>query len=142
MDSNVRTFDPSKVRVIFGALVLTGFADGTFVKVTRSGDAYAKKKGADGTVDRINLSSYDFEVDFTLKGTSPMNALLSGQLAIDQATNKAVAHLTIQDLSGNSIFEAPQAWIKKDPDQEYADSLTSRTWKFDTGAGANLIGGN
>lgn len=142
MDSNVRTFDPSKVRVLFGALVMTGFADGTFVKITRSGDAFGKKKGADGTVDRINLSAYDFEVDFTLKGTSPLNALLSAALALDQATNKAVAPLTIQDMSGNSIFEGPQSWIKKDPDQDYADSLTNRTWKFDTGPGANLIGGN
>lgn len=142
MDSNVRTFDPSKVRVMFGALVLTGFADGTFIKITRSGDAFEKKRGADGTVDRINKSAYDYEVEATLKGTSPMNGLLSGALALDQATNLGIQPLTIQDLSGNSIFEGPQSWIKKDPDQEFADSLNNRTWKFDTGAGANFIGGN
>jgi hypothetical protein len=142
MDSTVRTYDPSKVRVLIGALVMTGFADGTFVKINRSGDAFDKKRGADGTVDRINKSAYDFEVDFSLKGTSPLNASLSGLLATDQLTNGAIFPLTIQDLSGNSLFEAPQAWIKKDPDQDFADSLNNRSWKIDTGAAANLIGGN
>lgn len=142
MDSTVRTYDPSEVRILVGALVLTGFADGTFVKINRSGDAFEKKRGADGTIDRINKNAIDFEVEFSLKGTNPQNATLSGILAGDQASNKGIFPLTIQDMSGNSIFEGPQSWIKKDPDQEFADALNNRTWKIDTGAAANLIGGN
>ena len=83
MDSTVRTYDPAKVRILVGALVLTGFADGTFVKITRSGDAFEKKRGADGTIDRINKNAVDFEVEFSLKGTNPQNAQLSALLAAD-----------------------------------------------------------
>ena len=149
MDKTVRTYDPSQVKVTLAlptaATVLSGFADGTFVKITRSGDAFTKKKGADGTIDRTNNNAYDFEVEVTLKQTSPYNAILSGILAGDQATNVGVFPLTITDLSGGnvpSIFEATQAWIRKDPEVDYSDGSKNYTWKFDTGAGANFIGGN
>ena len=150
MDKNVRTFDPSQVKITLAlptaATVLSGYADGTFVKITRTGDAFEKKKGADGTVDRINKNAYDFEVEITLKQTSPFNAILAGILATDQLTNNGVFPLTITDLSGPaagpSTFFAPQAWIVKDPDVSYGDSLQNHTWKFATGAGANYIAGN
>lgn len=141
-DSTVRTYDPSQVLVIVGAAVMAGFGDGTFVKITRSGDAFEKKRGADGTVDRINKNAVDFEVEFSLKRTSPLNAVLSALLVADQASNKGTFPLTIKDKSGSSVFAAAQAWVKKDPDTEYADTLGNYTWKFDTGAGAHLVAGN
>jgi hypothetical protein len=150
MDTTVRTFDPSQVKITLAlpstATVLSGYADGTFVKITRSGAAFEKKKGADGTVDRCNRNAYDFEVEITLKQTSPYNAILAGILAADQLSNSGVFPLTIVDLSGPtgapSTFFAPQAWIEKDPDVEYGDSLKNHTWKFQTGAGTNFIAGN
>lgn len=141
-DLTVRTYDPSKVSIVFGAATLTGFSDGTFVKIKRSGDVFEKKRGADGTVDRIAKSVGDFEVEVTLKQTSPLNAILSGILASDMKSNDGILNLSVTDLSGASLFAASQAWIRKDPDTDYADSLGSRTWTFDTGAGANLVGGN
>ena len=150
MDKTVRTFDPAQVKITLAlpssATVLSGYADGTFVKITRSGDAFEKKKGADGTVDRINKNAYDFEVEITLKQTSPYNAILAGILAGDQVSNEGVFPLTVADQSGPaaapSTFFAPQAWIVKDPEVSYSDSLQNYTWKFATGAGANYIGGN
>lgn len=141
-DLTVRTYDPKKVIVTVGVHVLTGYPDGTFIKIKRGGDAFEKAVGADGTVDRINKNRTDYEVEVTLKATSPLNAILSGLLVADQLSNAGVLPLTIADLSGNSLFSAPQAWLRKDPDVEYADSLGTRTWLFDTGAGVNLIGGN
>lgn len=146
MDKTVRTFDPAQVKITFGATVLSGYADGTFVKITRSGDAFEKKKGADGTVDRINKNAYDFEVEITLKQTSPYNGILSGLLAADQLSNLGVLPMTVVDLSGPtgapSTFFAPQAWVMKDPEVDYGDALKNHTWKFATGAGANFIAGN
>lgn len=141
-DLTVRTFDPKQVVVALGPYTLTGFNDGTFIKIKRGGKPFEKKVGADGTVDRINKNRTDFDVDVVLKQTSPLNAILSGALVADQLTNDGIYPLTIADLSGKSLFEAPQAWVSEDPDVEYADSLGGRAWKFETGAGANLIGGN
>lgn len=141
-DLTVRTYDPKKVIVVFGPLTFTGYVDGTFIKIKRSGDLFDKKVGADGTVDRVNKNRADFEVELSLKQTSPLHAELCGLAVADAETNSGILPLTITDLSGKSLFAATQAWIKKDPDVEYSDNLGGRTWTFDTGAGANLIGGN
>ena len=141
-DLTVRTYDPKKVVVSLGPYVLTGFNDGTAIKIKRSGKLFEKKVGMDGTVDRINKNRTDFDVELVLKQTSPLNAILSGLAAADALSNDGVLNLTIADLSGLSLFEAPQAWCAEDPEVEYGDTLGGRAWKFETGAGANLIGGN
>lgn len=138
----VKTFDPKMVVITFGAIPISGYAEGTFVSVSRSGDAFAKSKGAGGDVERINRNQGDFEVTVTLQQTAAVNAELSAVLAADQVTNAGVFPLTIKDLLGNTLFFAPQAWIKKDPDWEDGDDLNSRAWVFDTGISANLVGGN
>lgn len=146
MDKTVRTYDASQVKIVVGAFTLNGYADGTFVTIKRNGDAFDDKTGADGTVDRINKNNYSFEVEVSIKRTSPWNSKLSELLAADQAGNVGIVQIAITDLSGQaqapSVFFAPQAWIKKDPDTEYADSLGNYKWTFRTGAGANFIAGN
>lgn len=138
----VKTFDPKMVVITFGSIPISGYAEGTFVSVNRSGDAFAKRKGAGGDVERINKNQGDFEVTVTLLQTTPTNKELSAVLAADQVTNAGVFPLTIKDLLGETLFFAPQAWIRKDPEWEDGDDLNSRAWIFDTGIGSNLIGGN
>lgn len=138
----VRTFDPKLVVITFGALSISGYAEGTFVSVNRSGDAFAKSKGAGGDIERVNRNQGDFEVTVTLQQTSPTNAELSAILAADMVSNAGVWPLTIRDFSGNTLFFAAEAWIRKDPEWEDGDDLNSRAWVFDTGIAANLVGGN
>lgn len=141
-DSTVRTYDPNSILVTFGTTIITGFAAGTFVKIARNGAAFEKVKGADGSVDRINRNANDFKVELTLKQTSAVNQILSGLMLADQISNKGILPLTITDLNGYSLFAAMSAWIEKDPDAEFSDKLSDRTWSFETGPGANLVGGN
>ncbi len=139
----VRTFDPKQVVITFGALSISGYAEGTFVSVNRSGDAFAKSKGAGGDIERVNRNQGDFEVTVTLQQTSPTNAELSAILAADQASNAGVWPLTIKDILGQTLFFAPEAWIRKDPEWEDGDDLNSRAWVFDTGIVlTNIVGGN
>lgn len=138
----VKTFDPKMVVMTFGVIPISGYAEGTFVRVKRSGDAFAKSKGAGGDIERINRNQGDFEVAITLQQTSGTNQELSAALAADIATNAGVFPLTVKDLLGNTLFFAPQAWIRVDPEWEDGDELNSREWTFDTGIGANLVGGN
>src|SRR5574344_200375 len=114
----VKTFDPKMVVITFGNITLSGYAEGTFVRVNRSGDAFAKSKGAGGDVERINRNQGDFEVSVTLQQTSSTNTELSAILAADQVTNAGVMPLTVKDLLGQTMFFAPQAWIRKDPEWE------------------------
>lgn len=141
-EQNVYTFDPKKVVVTFGGTIVSGYADGTFLSIAGNGDSFSKRKGADGTVDRINMNSYDYSVTLTLTQTSSTNAVLQAALIADKEANTGVVPLSITDLSGNSIFTAAQAWVAKDPDDEYADSLGTREWRIDTGFAEKVTGGN
>lgn len=138
----VRTYDPKMIVITFGVIPISGYAEGTFVRVNRSGDAFSKSKGAGGDVERINRNQGDFEVSLTLQQTAGTNAELSAALAADMATNAGVFPLTIKDLLGQTLFYASQAWIRKDPEWEDGDELNAREWTFDTGIGSNLLGGN
>ena len=92
----------------FGTLSFAGYADGTFIRVSRSGDAFGKRKGAGGDVERINRNQGDFEVSLTLLQTSSTNQELSAILAADQVTNAGVFPLTIEEdevFSGKRISQ-------------------------------------
>lgn len=142
LDPIMRTYDPKLIVITFGAIIFTGFAEGTFVQVTRSGDIFEKQKGADGSIDRINKNAFDFRVTATLKQTSLTNDLLSAAMTADMLTNLGALPFLIKDLKGTTLFFAPQAWIAKDPDDEYGDSLGSREWQFDTGVAEKFTGGS
>ena len=141
-DTQVRTYDPKQVVIVFGAVIFTGFAEGSFITITRSGDLFEKKKGSDGSVNRTNKNSFDFSVNATLQQTSITNDALSLIVQQDILSNNGIKPLTVKDLSGTTLFFAEQAWIKKDPDDEEADVAGSREWQFDTGYADKFTGGN
>ena len=141
-DLLVRSYDPKRVIMTWGAITMSGYAEGTFITIASNGDSFEKQKGADGTIDRINKNVFDYMVTCTLKQTSMVNNLLSAAFELDKRTNAGINILTIKDLNGTSLFVAPQAWIKKDPDDEFSDTLGNRAWMFDTGISTKLTGGN
>jgi len=141
-DDNVRTLDPNQHIITFGAITMSAFAEGTYVKITGSGDKFTKRKGADGTIDRKNNQARDYGIELTLMQTSVTNDLLSLALAADMLNNTGIAEFSIVDLQGTSTFFAAKAWIAKDPDDEGADTLGNRVWRFDTGVAVKHTGGN
>lgn len=138
----VKTYDPKMVSIAWGSIIISGYADGTFVNVTRSSEAFTKKRGAGGDVERVNKNAFDHTVEITLLQTSSTNTALSAALAADQLGNVGVLPLTIKDLNGQTLFTAPQAWISQDPALEDGDDTTNRTWTFETGPSVSVIGGN
>lgn len=141
-DTNVRTYDPKKIVMTFGPVIITGLAEGTFVTITQSGPSFEKVKGADGGVDRVNKNANDYSVAINIKRTSLTNDALSAIVIADKNTNTGKFPLVVKDLNGTSLFVAAQAWIAKEPDAEDGDSIANREWLFDTGIAAQFIGGN
>lgn len=141
-DLNVRTYDPKFIIATFGEVLFTGYADGTFITITRNGNLFDKRKGADGSVDRINMNASDFEVVITLMQTSLTNDGLSALALLDRVSNLGVKPLTITDLNGTTLFFARQAWIQADPNDEDGDTLGNREWTFGTGPAEKFTGGN
>lgn len=142
VDARVRTYDPKQVIITFGTTLVTGYGDGSVVVIERNGQSFTKKKGIDGTIDRTNMNAGDFQVTITLKQTSRTNYEFSEIHKSDQLNNDGIKTLTVKDLSGETFFNAPSAWIQSDPNIELGAESEDVEWVFDTGIADKFSGGN
>lgn len=138
----LRTYDPKKVTVVIGGVPMSGFADGTFLSIIRSEDAFTKVTGADGDTSRAKSNNRDGEATLTLLQTSPSNDILTGFAQLDERENGGVVSFTVKDLSGRSTFVSAFAWIRKLPDSEYGKEISDREWVFELADMDMFVGGN
>ncbi len=138
----VKTFDPGQVVISFGGVVLSGYADGTFIMVERSSDAFSKVVGAGGDVARVRNRDRSGRVTVTLMQTSLTNDRLSAIAAQDELAGTGVGPLLIKDLGGTTLISAQSCWIAKVPNQEFGKEFSNREWIFDTSDLEILVGGS
>lgn len=127
----VRTYDPKSVILTVGGVPMSGFADGTFVRVTRANDSFTKVSGADGVVSRSKTNDVSGSLEITLAQTSPSNDVLSAFMTADELTNTGVVPVMCKDVSGRSILFSAFAWVKKPADVEFGKDISNRTWTLD-----------
>ncbi|SSW67315.1 hypothetical protein AVE30378_02559 [Achromobacter veterisilvae] len=140
---SVNTYDPGQVKVIMGAIDLSGFAEDTFVNVTEIGEGISSVSGADGEVARSMSRDSRLRIVVTLLQTSASNALLTALHQADKATDgQGVVPVAVTDLRGKSLHAADSAWVVKTADAGYAAKVGSREWTIETGPSINVVGGN
>lgn len=137
----MRTYDPALLILNFAGIPISGYADGTFVKVERDGETFAKYVGADGTIARSRTRNNGGKVTFTLAATSPCNDLLSAQAALDEAFGTGMGSCRGEDLAGTTTFMAMEAWIQKPPAIEFGKEIGTREWVIDCASLQWLVGG-
>jgi len=138
----VHTYAPDQVTVVFGPVVLEGFAPDSLVSVEYEEDLWTKQVGADGHVARSKTNNATARVTVRLMQTSMSNDLLSAIALLDRHANEGVFPLMIKDNSGRSLHVAESAWIARPPNVEYAREAGTREWIFDTGQMESFVGGN
>ena len=138
----MKTFVPKLVQVDFNGLTITGFADGTMVKVTGNADDFTLVKGADGEGARIASADDSAEVEFSLLQTAAANDELSAMRTQDKLDGTGHGPLLVKDLSGRTLLHAEQAWIKRLPDPELGKDHSPRTWTLVCDSLEAIIGGN
>lgn len=136
------TYDPKQVAVIVGGVPLGGFADGSFVTVERSSDAFTKVTGADNITSRAKTNDKSGSITITLQQTSPSNDILQGFALVDEVSNSGVVPIVIQDFSGRSTFVTAFGWVKKVPKAEFSKEITNREWILDCADLDVKFGGN
>ncbi len=120
-----QTYDPDRVRLNAGALSITGFADGTFIKVTRTQPKnFTKKAGAHGTVARNKTTDRTGIIEFVLQKESPVNAQLQNLANSDASFPSSV----IDGSSQKELSVASDSWIEEPPQPEYPVEDPTRTW--------------
>lgn len=138
---SIKSYDPKKVIITVGGAPMSGFADGTFVTVSRLNDSFVSHAGADGEVSRAKSNDRRGEMTLTLAQTSLSNDVLSGIYNLDERANRGVVAISIKDLSGTTVFFSGSGWIRKPPDAPFGKEIDNREWVFDLADMDVFIGG-
>jgi hypothetical protein len=140
---SVKIYDPGQIIVVLGSAEISGYGEGTMVRVERDEDTFTKKVGADGECTRTRNRNKCGSVVLTLMQTSASNLALSLLLTADEnSANGVVLPLIVKDLQGFTLHTALAAWVKKTPASEFAKEAAEREWTIDTGPMINVEGGN
>ncbi|CAB3863403.1 DUF3277 family protein [Achromobacter sp. SD115] len=140
---SAKTYAPGQVKIVMGAVALSGLAEDTFVTVAEIGEGITSVSGADGEVARSMSRDSRLRITVTLMQTSTSNALLTAMHQADKASDgQGALPVAVTDLRGKSLHAADSAWIVKMPDAGYAAKSGNREWVIETGPSINFIGGN
>jgi hypothetical protein len=138
----MKTYDPKLNTLIVGGFPITGFADGSFIRVRRNNDMWSLTVGADGEGTRTKSNDKSGQIEIELSQSSLSNQFLSNLALADELENAGVVPVLMKDGSGASIHAAEQMYVKKVPDAEYGKEATTRVWILETDNLQSYIGGN
>jgi Protein of unknown function (DUF3277) len=142
---SAKFYTSNEVVASLGTIPLnTGRGEGVFIKITPKNPAFTTKVGADGEVARSRSNDHRFDIEMTMMQTSDANILLSAlhQLDLNAPNGAGVAAILIEDMSGTSVFVAPECWIVEVAEVQYGPEVEMRTWKLEAASGVQLVGGN
>lgn len=139
--AEVRTYSPDRIKIIVGAAVLTGHADGTFVTIEPMTDGVASEAGADGEVARAMSLDRRHTITYTAQQTSRANDILSALYHADQLSGgDGAVPITVTDLRGTTVFVGT-GWVRKLATATYSKGLESKEWPIEA-VGRFHNGGN
>ena len=121
---------------------MSGFSDGTFLEIDRNEPTWNLVVGADGLVTRGKTNNFSGTLTLTLKQSSPSNDVLSGIMAIDEATNSGVVPVLVKDLSGNSIYFSARAWVTQYANSIFGKDINDRQWILSLDEADMFVGSN
>jgi hypothetical protein len=121
------TYDPKKVNLIVDGVTISGFADGSFIKVARlDKELFKTHVGAHGEVGRTKNPNTAGKFTFTLLKESPSNVVLDAFKNLS-----APIALALMDKSDAMIVAvATNAWISTDPDLDFAIDDMKVEWEI------------
>lgn len=124
--------------------VITGYADGTFVSITRETPASTLYVGSDLSNARVVRANKASTITLSLHQASSSTDVLSQLLANDEETRDDtwLFSVTIKDNIGRSLYYSPQAFIGNSPDAMYSTSIENRDWMIQCVSLTNMQGGN
>lgn len=138
----VKNYDPNKLNIVFGPVIITGFADGTFLTVAYNNDAYTVQIGTDGEGCRSKSNDKSATFTLTLAQWGIVNAELSAIYQADDLAGTGALPFMVTDQNGTTVYAAETAWIRKLPDSGFDREAGSREWVFETDKLTGFVGGS
>lgn len=132
MADYIREYSPDKVNVNLGGMVeIKGFADGTFISMTRNSPRTSTVVGAKGDVGITRSADRTGTLELTLLQNSPSNEIFSAMVNAEDATQDLYrATMTIEDPSGSVYALAQRCHIQEPAPIILADGQSAKTWTF------------
>lgn len=140
----LKTYDFKKVAVIINGNIISGFAEGSSIKVERQNPGWNLQIGADGEGVRSKSNDASGKITLTLQQGADSNKILSTLAQADEVSGSGVFAALIKDGSpnGNSLHSAEQAFIQKISDAEYSKDAGTREWVILTDKLISFVGSN
>lgn len=147
-DSLLGTYMPEEVSMtLIGngwTHTVSGFADGTFINVSRMSPASELTMGSDLTAFRTKRRNKASNIGVTLHQAATSNAVFQDiQIADEEdSRNRFIFNVMIKDSSGMTKFFARQAFISTIPDTTFSSGAENRDWAIQAVSMVSNIGGN
>src|SRR5690625_477709 len=137
------SYSPEDVNVVVGGVYnLSGFTDGSFIRILKDTPTFDTYQSADGVVSRIHSGSNLYTVSLTLHSASQGNQILSYLHAADASSKIAKFPLIIKDSLGTSFFFSATSWVESLPESSYSTDITDRVWSVRCADAHHNVGGN
>lgn len=137
-----KDYDPKKVTVNLGGHIAEGFADGSFITISRNNDTWTHVSGASGESARGKSNDKSGTIELTLLQTSKTNDYLSAKMLLDEGPNNAGKFVFgLIDANGTTIIAAEEAWVKQPPSTEFGKEIGERVWMIEAGSINMFVGG-
>lgn len=141
--STISSYSPSDVTItVAGIYSVTGYAEGTFVRLTKDTQQVNTIRAMDGTMSRVKSPDTGWKVEITLAQSSSGNDIFSTLWNVDRVTSMGKFPLMVKDGSGSTLFMAATAWIEQIPDITFSNKLEDRVWVLGATDVIANIGGN
>lgn len=138
--ASIATYTPEEVYVVIaGILNADGFAEGTFINVSKDDAPYRSRTTADGVTVRLYRDSQTYTVELTFHIGSTSNDFLTKLWQLDEITQRGKFPLLIKDGSGSDLFFSATSWIEGLPTMVKSTNFDNRTWRIKcSSAGVNF----
>lgn len=124
------TYSSANVTMIYGGKLITGWADGDFVKIAYASDYWMLTMQSDGIGTRSASRDLSGTVEITLLASSPSNDYLAAAFLADQQSGAGVLPFLLRESSGALLASAESMWIVKSPDVSFSRSVSTRVWQL------------
>lgn len=125
-------YSPDEVEVNAFGIPVVGFADGTFVKVSRNEDQATLVVGAGGDGALVQSMNRSGRFEFTLLAGSPSNRLLSAVRVTQEKAGTGRGPTMVKNLGDGSRHFAAISWIVKAPEAANSKTHENRVWVIET----------
>lgn len=128
--------------LVYGGILITGFADNSFVDIEFEEDDFKKQTGSLGDVTRTRQLNRSGKITITLMDAAPVNDQLMAFAVIDRKQGGGFKPFTFNDRSSQTTARATEVWVMKIPKIGRAKESGTTVWVFEAAFLDINIGGS